>query len=264
MRHSSRQTPYTGRHRAPVLRSASVADRARALFVAAIAAILALGPAATANAAVETAPVVRVVKVLPGNSLWTIAAAQCGTGTAWGSLWSANPAIANPNLIYPGQRLTVDCTRTAAVSRSQPRTTPASSGWVHPIRAGLSATSCWGAPRDGGTRRHQGVDLLARSGTPIRAAAAGKVVRVSYDAGGAGWYIAIAHPGRTWTLYEHQRARSPLPVGATVRAGQTVGYVGSTGNAHSPHLHYEVHTGALWHPVNPAPFMRARGAPVGC
>jgi len=249
----------SGRHRAPVLRSARVADRTRAAVVAVLAALLALGPAATANAAVES--YARVVKVLPGNTLSGIAQTQCGTARAWPAIAAANPIIRNPNLIYPGQRLTIACTvttrsGTAPASRSTPR-----GGWIHPLGSGTKATSCWGAPRVGHT--HKGVDLPARSGTPVRAVHAGRVIRISYDSGGAGWYIAVDHGEGHQSVYEHLQARPSLAVGTRVAVGQTVGRVGQTGNARSPHLHFEIHYG-LWHPINPAPFMRAHGAPVGC
>ena len=69
--------------------------------------------------------------------------------------------------------------------------------------------------------------------------------------------------GTYQTVYMHMRTRSFLRVGQSVRAGQTIGYVGRTGDATGPHLHFEIHRGA-WHPFNPAPFLRARGVRVGC
>lgn len=227
----------------------------RASILAAFTALLILLPATGAFAS--------NVKVVSGNTLSGIAASQCGRASAWPGIWHDNPQISNPDLIFPGQTLAVNCASPRG-SNSASRSGPSGS-WVHPIRAGLHGVApgaCWGAPRVGHT--HKGVDLSAGYGVPIHAAHAGYVARISYDAGGAGWYVALNNGGGIWTVYEHMRSRPSLPTGARVAAGQTIGYVGATGNAKGPHLHFEVHSGALWHPINPAPFLRARGVNVGC
>jgi hypothetical protein len=237
----------------------------RAAFVAAVTALLVILPATGANAAAEAANA--TVRVVKGNTLSGIARSQCGTTAAWPGIWHDNPSISNPDLIYPGQRLTVNCRIVAAASRSNAaRSAPTTTGWVVPL-PGRKCTSGWGAPRVG--HSHKGNDIPAPFGTPIRAAHAGKVVRIAYQGSGAGHYVVLSHPGGVWTLYEHMRSRTFLRVGANVAAGATIGYVGATGNATRngrsfPHLHYEVHTGALWRPVNPGPFMRRVGAPLGC
>jgi murein DD-endopeptidase MepM/ murein hydrolase activator NlpD len=233
----------------------------RTAFAAAVTALLVILPATGANAA--------TVKVVHGNTLSGIARSLCGSAAAWPGIWHENPQIKDPNLIYPGQRLTVSCrSQGATASRSTTRTVVLN-GWTHPL-PGHKCTSGWGAPRVG--HKHKGNDLPAPFGTPIRAAHAGKVVRISYDAGGAGWYVVLAHPSGVWTLYEHMRSQTFLRVGANVAAGATIGYVGATGNAtrngHSfPHLHFEVHLGSLWGAnaaVDPGPFMRRVGVPLGC
>lgn len=228
-------------------------------------ALAVLAPAVPAQAGRTPAPApAPTVRVAAHNTLSGIAAARCGRASAWPALFAANrDRIRDPDLIYPGQVLRLGCIASYASRSAALRSVP-TAAWVHPIRAGLHGIApgaCWGAPRAGHT--HKGVDLIAAAGTRIRAAHAGHVAVVRYDADGAGWYVALAHGGGWFTVYEHMRSRSPLSVGAAVAGGATIGYVGATGNAHGPHLHFEVHHG-LWHPVNPGPFMRAHGASVGC
>lgn len=92
----------------------------------------------------------------------------------------------------------------------------------------------------GYTRAHKGVDFRASTGTPIPAAGAGRVVARGYNRG-HGNYIKIRHNGSYETLYAHMsRFVKNVKVGTTVRQGQTVGYVGSTGLSTGPHLHYEI------------------------
>lgn len=87
------------------------------------------------------------------------------------------------------------------------------------------------------------VDIGAPSGTPIYAAAAGTVIvaraGVWSKGGNYGNYVVISHPNKTQTLYAHQ-TRYVVAVGETVTKGQLIGYVGTTGDATGPHLHFEV------------------------
>lgn len=94
-----------------------------------------------------------------------------------------------------------------------------------------------GAPNDHG-RCHAGWDLAAPSGQPVVAAAAGQA-HTGYQAGGAGNYVTVDHGGGTQSLYMHLSAFAPAAHGP-VRAGQLIGYVGSTGHSTGPHLHFEV------------------------
>lgn len=92
----------------------------------------------------------------------------------------------------------------------------------------------------GYTRAHKGVDFRASTGTPIPAAGAGRVVARGYN-NGHGNYVKIRHNGSYETLYAHMsRFAKGVTVGTTVRQGQTIGYVGSTGLSTGPHLHYEI------------------------
>ena len=92
----------------------------------------------------------------------------------------------------------------------------------------------------GYTRAHKGVDFRASTGTPSPAAGAGRVVARSYNRG-HGNFVKIRHNGSYETLYAHMsRFAKGVNVGTTVRQGQTIGYVGSTGYSTGPHLHYEI------------------------
>ena len=88
-------------------------------------------------------------------------------------------------------------------------------------------------------RAHRGVDYAAPRGTPIRAAGDGKVI-FRGTKNGYGKAIIVQHGGNITTLYAHMsKYASKSWVGARVRQGQTIGYVGATGLATANHLHYE-------------------------
>ncbi|MHB1346588.1 MAG: murein hydrolase activator EnvC family protein [Candidatus Humimicrobiaceae bacterium] len=93
-------------------------------------------------------------------------------------------------------------------------------------------------PIFGGTRMHTGVDLAASTGTPIIAADGGEVIQASYS-GGYGNSILIYHGGGFATFYAHMSGFA-VGQGQMVKRGQVIGYVGSTGWATGPHLHFEV------------------------
>jgi len=118
--------------------------------------------------------------------------------------------------------------------------------------SGAKLTSGYGMRRHpllGYTRMHTGVDFGAAPGTPIRAAGAG-VVELAGPDGAYGLTLMIKHKGNYETLYGHlTRLADGLRPGIAVNQGQVVGYVGSTGRATGPHLHYEVRVNER--PVNP-------------
>ncbi len=92
----------------------------------------------------------------------------------------------------------------------------------------------------GYTRAHKGVDFRAATGTPIPSAGAGRVVARGYNSG-HGNFIRVRHNGSYETLYAHMsKFAKGVGVGTSVRQGQVIGYVGSTGLSTGPHLHYEI------------------------
>lgn len=88
---------------------------------------------------------------------------------------------------------------------------------------------------------HEGIDIAAAEGTPIRAAAAGQVVLAAYT-GGYGNYTCVDHGGGLSTCYAHQSAYA-VSSGQSVSQGQVIGYVGNTGESFGAHLHFEVRVG---------------------
>jgi murein DD-endopeptidase MepM/ murein hydrolase activator NlpD len=103
---------------------------------------------------------------------------------------------------------------------------------------------------------HTGLDFAAPTGTPIMAVAGGTITDVGYS-GAYGNRTIERLPDGTELWYCHQNAFG-TSVGATVRPGETIGYVGSTGNVTGPHLHLEVHPGG-GDPVDPYAALVAHG-----
>ena len=110
-------------------------------------------------------------------------------------------------------------------------------GWDVPVDVELLP----GAPRDYRGGIHEGIDFPAPSGTPVLAAASGRIVRF-FDSERGGVTIYEFDPTERYVYYyAHLLARAPgLAEGYLVRQGQVIGYVGMTGNAPIPHLHFEV------------------------
>lgn len=94
-------------------------------------------------------------------------------------------------------------------------------------------------------RAHNGVDYEAPLGTPVRATAAGYIISVGWH-GGYGNMVAIRHAGPYSTLYAHlARYKSGLRAGQWIEQGEVIGYVGRTGLATAPHLHYELQVNGI-------------------
>lgn len=125
---------------------------------------------------------------------------------------SGGSTVGTGNLVWPSY-----CTY--ITSRQGPR--------VHPIT--------------GEYKNHGGTDIGASYGSAIYAADSGKVVSSS-DGWNGGWgnYVMIDHGNGMQTLYAHMSSRA-VSVGQTVKRGQTIGYVGSTGMSTGPHLHFEMY-----------------------
>lgn len=114
----------------------------------------------------------------------------------------------------------------------------------------------WGAPRPGG-RAHQGVDIFAPHGTPIRSTTRGLVWRIGENPLG-GTVVWVLGPGGDLHYYAHLDRVADVRQRRRVEAGALLGYVGTTGNAARtpPHLHYAIYRRAVG-AVNPYPMLVA-------
>jgi len=109
-------------------------------------------------------------------------------------------------------------------------------------------------------RAHKGIDFAAPSGTPIKAAGSGRVVSRGRN-GGYGNAVVLAHSNGVTTLYGHMsRYAKGLSVGDRVKQGEVIGYVGMTGLASGPHVHYEYRINGVH--KNPAKVTIAKADPI--
>ena len=126
-------------------------------------------------------------------------------------------------------------------------------GYMWPAKGMLTSPYGW---RWG--RMHKGIDIAAPVGTPIMAAAPGKIITAGWNDGGYGNLVEVEHADGSVTLYGHN-SRVLVRVGQQVRQGQQIAEMGSTGFSTGPHSHFEVHLpgrGA----VNPIAFLpQSRG-----
>jgi peptidoglycan LD-endopeptidase LytH len=123
-----------------------------------------------------------------------------------------------------------------------------------PVQGASAWGDTWGAPRSGG-RRHQGVDMLAPTGTPLQAVVSGTVSHGRNTLGG----VVLALFGDNGNRYYYAHLSGYEGVPGRVEPGQVIGYMGDSGNATGiPHLHFEIHPGGGL-PVNPTPSVRAAG-----
>ena len=156
-----------------------------------------------------------------GDAAAPLQSAPAGDGQASGSVTSGQPTAARGSLTVPA---------------TGPVTSPFG-----------SRTS----PITGTSEFHEGIDLGAPYGAPIRAAAAG-VVTFAGQMQGYGNIVIIQHPGGMETRYAHQSTMR-VTKGQPVAAGEVIGAIGATGEATGPHLHFEVRLGG--EPVDPAPYL---------
>lgn len=150
--------------------------------------------------------------------------------------------------------------RIITVGTKQIASIGSTASWLWPINS-YSISSYFQyrfSPINGKRELHTGLDIAAKYGTPIYAANNGTIESVS-RAGSYGYHIIINHGNGYWTLYAHMsRFAVGMKEGTVVARGDVIGYVGATGAATGPHLHYEIRKGCGKYGcyVDPLPYYR--------
>ncbi|MCX4782554.1 transglycosylase family protein [Streptomyces sp. NBC_01264] len=228
--------------------------------------------------------------VAPGDSLSAIATEQHVEG-GWQSLYATNRAVVggDPDLIFPGQRLTLRVT--AAPPAQNPEKPPRTAEPVKPVAPAKPAeqagtkpakpaekpqtpSGAFSAPVDAGlgtgyhvagsswsSGYHTGIDFPVATGTTVKAVSSGQIVSAGW-AGAYGYQVVIRHTDGRYSQYAHLSAVS-VKAGSAVSGGQRIGRSGATGNVTGPHLHFEVRTGPGYGTdIDPLRYLRAHGVSI--
>jgi peptidoglycan hydrolase-like protein with peptidoglycan-binding domain len=149
---------------------------------------------------------------------------------------------------------TIAALRRGRASRGTPGTTTPVSGPVRLLRPVPGPIGDrFGAPREG-RRTHTGIDFPVQAGTTVRAAGVGVTEFAGWNSGGYGNLVVVRHRLGYTTWYAHLSTITTW-VGERVTGGTRLGYVGSTGHATGPHLHFELRRNAV--PIDPMPYLLA-------
>ncbi|MEE9299271.1 MAG: peptidoglycan DD-metalloendopeptidase family protein [Acidimicrobiia bacterium] len=145
-------------------------------------------------------------------------------------------------------------TSTTAPTTTTTTAPPPPPAMVCPVDGAVTFRDSWGEPRSGG-RTHKGVDMMAARWTPVVAIEDGYIYQVSWhSSGGLGIYLKGVSGGM-WYYAHNQEVAGGIAAGTRVVAGQTITYVGSSGNASTPHLHFGWQPKANWVYANPYPIV---------
>ncbi|MER5194479.1 transglycosylase family protein [Streptomyces sp. NPDC002755] len=244
-------------------------------------------PQSTPQSRAGTAEMYTVVR---GDTLSGIADTEEVKG-GWRGLYAANRTTVggDPDLIIPGQRLSLDGRAGAAVKApsstgsgtKKPKTSsgakeskPAKStrtkdtdgkattghSLVSPVSAS-TGTPYHATGSSWSKGYHTGVDFPVPTGTSVKAVTSGEVVSAGW-AGSFGYQVIIRHADGRYSQYAHLSAIS-VRDGQSVSGGQRIGRSGSTGNSTGPHLHFEVRTGpGFGTDVDPVSYLRAGGVKI--
>ena len=156
-----------------------------------------------------------------------------------------NKEIKDAEAKYAAQLAEIERQRKEEAARAAAAQQPNNGVWYWPLPGKYSLSSLFGNRLDPFTKKpstHTGVDIPAPAGTPIYAAGDGIVTTVNSNqyASTYGYYCIVSHGGGYATLYAHQRQVPIVKVGQTVKKGQVIGYVGTTGRSTGNHLHFEI------------------------
>ncbi|MEU9856886.1 M23 family metallopeptidase [Streptomyces sp. NPDC047974] len=153
----------------------------------------------------------------------------------------------------------------AKKAAAKPAAAKKAKGWVKPVASyALSASFNQGGAM--WAHKHSGQDFAVPTGTPVKAAGAGTVVKAGPNGGGDGPAygnaIVVKHANGTYSQYAHL-SKIKVHIGQKVAAGQQIALSGNTGNSSGPHLHFEIRTTPNYgSAINPAAFLRTHGVTI--
>ncbi|WP_371667882.1 transglycosylase family protein [Streptomyces sp. NBC_00289] len=274
----------------PDVHPAGRAERPATVKKAAKTSVEDVRPQSTPQSRAGTAEMYTVVR---GDTLSGIAGEEHVRG-GWQRLYAANRERigADPDLILPGQRLSLrakaaaGASTEAAAERSEPKssakrdskqdsaarkaekkqssdsTRPATTGHTLVAPVGAATGTPYHATGSSWSKGyHTGVDFPVATGTSVKAVAGGRVVSAGW-AGSFGYEVVIRHADGRYTQYAHLSAIS-VKSGQSVGGGQRLGRSGTTGNSSGPHLHFEVRTGpGFGSDIDPVAYLRAGGVRI--
>lgn len=217
-------------------------------------------------------------QVKPGQTLWRIAKAysvDVQTLAQVNHLSNANALEVNQKLYIPGATQEHEVSSRCPCGPEPtkfPRNSPASSSAVQVVKEVFSHSHPRQVPlvhkdisviwpvqgeisrnfEQDGMRRHDGIDITAPQGTPIVAAADGKVLFSDWGPGGYGLLVIVRHEDDIVTIYAHN-AQNLVAVDQHVRQGEPIATVGRSGRATGNHLHFEIRYRTV--PVSPYKFL---------
>jgi len=196
-----------------------------------------------------------------------VAASACSQRSPWIPASTPSPRPAAPRSETATQQATPKGVALSTVA-ALPSTDASGLGSLFFPVAGYDAkplADSFGDARDGGDRRHNAIDIMAPRGTPVLSVEDGRILRLSKSSKGGITVYATDPEERFVFYYAHlDRYHTNIFAGQPLLRGDTIGYVGTTGNApaHAPHLHFQMmHMPAdrkYWNgePINPYPFLR--------
>jgi len=218
---------------------------ASAALAALLAGLLQLGGCATSHAPMHAqTPPGRWYVVAPGETLALIAQAA---GVPAEDILEIN-GLERADEVKPGMLLFVLAGRPPESPAEDPNAPRPALRWplgTVTVVVGSPFGARWGKP-------HEGIDLPAPIGTPVFAAADGRVVYAGSGVRGYGNLVVIKHAGDLLTAYAHNSVLI-VSQGQPVRAGDRIALVGQSGHATGPHLHFEVRSGQI--PRDPMSFL---------
>jgi LysM repeat protein len=197
-----------------------------------------------------------VYTVQQGDVFWRIADK---VGVPLSILIRANPQISNPNVLNVGDRIRVP----EKPANYLNGTFPLKPGTYKPYTNNYAETRTW-SPTGEEIRSHEGVDIFADKGTPVYSVLDGTIVNYGWNEYG-GWRLTVRTDSSTVFYYAHLSGyASGIRMGGTVKKGQLIGYVGSTGygpqgteGKFDPHLHFGIYktNTSPWKTIDPFPYL---------